>query len=159
MCKQAQAALMYDAVQVLVDAILRLLRKKPDILRGTMRRSSNMNSSRIIDCNPKGKITPYEHGDKISRMIKKVGISQIFPLAIRNDIVLWNATMIMFIFLILPSIWGDIFLFRQMSIINYIHRFPWIRRLYNMCWTYVYDKFSHMGDSKMIISNCTHLVQ
>lgn len=63
---------MYDAVQVLVDAILRLLRKKPDILRGTMRRNANLNTSRVIDCNPKGKITPYEHGDKISRMIKKV---------------------------------------------------------------------------------------
>ncbi|XP_052752544.1 glutamate receptor 1-like [Galleria mellonella] len=70
----AQAALMYDAVQVLVDAILRLLRKKPDILRGTMRRNANLNTSRIIDCNPKGKITPYEHGDKISRMIKKTEI-------------------------------------------------------------------------------------
>ncbi|XP_028032174.1 glutamate receptor 1-like [Bombyx mandarina] len=67
----AQAALMYDAVQVLVDAIVRLLRKKPDILRGTIRRNANVNTSRIIDCNPKGKITPYEHGDKISRMIKK----------------------------------------------------------------------------------------
>ncbi|KAJ0183994.1 hypothetical protein K1T71_000417 [Dendrolimus kikuchii] len=70
----AQAALMYDAVQVLVDAILRLLRKKPDFLRGTIRRNSNANTSRIIDCNPKGKITPYEHGDKISRMIKKTEI-------------------------------------------------------------------------------------
>ncbi|XP_049886195.1 glutamate receptor 1-like isoform X1 [Pectinophora gossypiella] len=70
----AQAALMYDAVQVLVDAILRLLRKKPDILRGTMRRNANINASRVIDCNPKGKITPYEHGDKISRMIKKTEI-------------------------------------------------------------------------------------
>ncbi|RVE51009.1 hypothetical protein evm_004300 [Chilo suppressalis] len=70
----AQAALMYDAVQVLVDAILRLLRKKPDLLRSTMRRNTNLNTSRIIDCNPKGKITPYEHGDKISRMIKKTEI-------------------------------------------------------------------------------------
>ncbi|XP_060809791.1 glutamate receptor 1-like [Amyelois transitella] len=70
----AQAALMYDAVQVLVDAIFRLLRKKPDILRSTMRRNANLNTSRAIDCNPKGKITPYEHGDKISRMIKKTEI-------------------------------------------------------------------------------------
>lgn len=70
---QSQAALMYDAVQVLVDAIIRLMRKKPDILRSTLRRNANLNSSKILDCNPKGKVvSPYEHGDKISRMIKKV---------------------------------------------------------------------------------------
>ncbi|XP_030021689.2 glutamate receptor 1 [Manduca sexta] len=67
----AQAAMMYDAGLVLVDSILRLLRKKPDILRGSQsRRNANANAS-AIDCNPKGKIMPYEHGDKISRMIKK----------------------------------------------------------------------------------------
>ncbi|XP_063632819.1 glutamate receptor 1-like [Cydia splendana] len=71
----AQAALTYDAVQVLVDAILRLLRKKPDIFRSPIRRNANVNASRILDCNPKGdKIMPYEHGDKISRMIKKTEI-------------------------------------------------------------------------------------
>ncbi|CAH0577972.1 unnamed protein product [Chrysodeixis includens] len=70
----AQSALMYDAVQVLIDAILRLLRKKPDILRQTIRRNANPNNTRIMDCNPKGKLTPYEHGDKISRMIKKTEI-------------------------------------------------------------------------------------
>ncbi|CAG9782114.1 unnamed protein product [Diatraea saccharalis] len=69
----AQAALMYDAVQVLIDAILRLIRKKPDLWRGSIRRNTT-NNSRIIDCNPKGKITPYEHGDKISRMIKKTEV-------------------------------------------------------------------------------------
>lgn len=65
---------MYDGVLVLIDAILRLLRKKPDILRATIRRNANanVNNTRIMDCNPKGKLTPYEHGDKISRMIKKV---------------------------------------------------------------------------------------
>ncbi|XP_053623555.1 glutamate receptor 1-like [Plodia interpunctella] len=71
----SQAALMYDAVQVLVDAIIRLMRKKPDILRSTLRRNANLNSSKILDCNPKGKVvSPYEHGDKISRMIKKTEI-------------------------------------------------------------------------------------
>lgn len=63
---------MYDGVQVLVDAITRLLRKKPDIFRASMRRNANANATRIIDCNPKGKATPLEHGDKISKMIKKV---------------------------------------------------------------------------------------
>lgn len=64
---------MYDAVLVLLDAVGRLLRKKPDIFRGPTRRNANSNVSRILDCNPKGKqINPFEHGDKISRMIKKV---------------------------------------------------------------------------------------
>ncbi|KAI5647012.1 receptor family ligand binding region domain-containing protein [Phthorimaea operculella] len=81
----AQAALMYDAVQVLVDAVMRLLRKKPDIFRGTMRRNANQNTSKIIDCNPKGKITPYEHGDKISRMIKKTEIDGLTGVIRFND--------------------------------------------------------------------------
>ncbi|XP_075991203.1 glutamate receptor 1-like [Anticarsia gemmatalis] len=70
----AKAALMYDAVQVLIDAIIRLMRKKPEILRQTLRRSANFNASRLLDCTPKGKVAPYEHGDKISRMIKKTEI-------------------------------------------------------------------------------------
>ncbi|XP_028156300.1 glutamate receptor 1-like [Ostrinia furnacalis] len=70
----AQAALMYDAVQVLIDAVMRLMRKKPDVLRSTIRRNANLNSSKTMDCSPKGKLTPYEHGDKISRMIKKTEI-------------------------------------------------------------------------------------
>lgn len=74
---------MYDAVQVLIDAILRLLRKKPDILRSTIRRNANLNNTRIMDCNPKGKLTPYEHGDKISRMIKKVRkLETLFMIAV-----------------------------------------------------------------------------
>lgn len=63
---------MYDAVQVLVDAILRALRKKPDMLRSTTRRNLNQNSNKSMECTPNGNISPYEHGDKISKMIKKV---------------------------------------------------------------------------------------
>ncbi|KAJ8736978.1 hypothetical protein PYW07_000249 [Mythimna separata] len=72
----AQAALTYDAVQVLIDAILRLMRKKPDILRATLRRAS-LNNSKIMDCNPKTKLIPFEYGEKISRMIKKTEVDGI----------------------------------------------------------------------------------
>ncbi|XP_021197940.3 glutamate receptor 1 isoform X1 [Helicoverpa armigera] len=72
----AQAALTYDAVQVLIDAVLRLMRKKPDILRATLRRASQ-NNSKIMDCNPKNKLIPFEHGEKISRMIKKTEVDGI----------------------------------------------------------------------------------
>ncbi|XP_055317645.1 glutamate receptor 1-like isoform X2 [Sitodiplosis mosellana] len=87
----AQAALMYDAVFVLVEAFNKLLKKKPDQFRSyTMRRSSSQhtytNSSygnliangqniRVLDCNTaKGWINPWEHGDKISRYLRKVEI-------------------------------------------------------------------------------------
>ncbi|XP_011559269.3 glutamate receptor 1 [Plutella xylostella] len=73
----AQAALMYDGVQVLIDALGRLWRKKPDAFRNAQRRASGQqNATKVIDCNP-GKSTwvvPFEHGDKISRLIKKTDI-------------------------------------------------------------------------------------
>lgn len=87
---QAQAALMYDAVFVLVEAFSKLLKKKPDQFRSyTQRRSppfnqngtshggpnnggggsSGGNNGRALDCNTsKG----WEHGDKISRYLRKV---------------------------------------------------------------------------------------
>ncbi|XP_059614013.1 glutamate receptor 1-like [Phlebotomus argentipes] len=88
----AQAALMYDAVFVLVEAFNKLLQKKPDQFRSyTTRRSQPFNTSyaaamasggsagaannRGLDCNTaKGWVTPWEHGDKISRYLRKVEI-------------------------------------------------------------------------------------
>lgn len=93
---------MYDAVFVLVEALTKILRKKPDQFRSyTMRRPSvgtqpaygnvtfgigataggvgNGGSSttaatpRALDCNTsKGWVTPWEHGDRISRYLRKV---------------------------------------------------------------------------------------
>lgn len=81
---------MYDAVFVLVEAFNKLLKKKPDQFRTyTMRRSSSQHSytnssygnliangqqnMRVLDCNiAKGWINPWEHGDKISRYLRKV---------------------------------------------------------------------------------------
>lgn len=83
---------MYDAVFVLVEAFNKLLRKKPDQFRSyTMRNrmgqllapavtnvsanatANNANANRVLDCNTsKGWVNPWEHGDKISRYLRKV---------------------------------------------------------------------------------------
>ncbi|KOX67415.1 Glutamate receptor 1 [Melipona quadrifasciata] len=75
----AQAALMYDAVFVLVEAFNKFLRKKPD--RSNVRRTGISGSSQItngtkaLDCNSSpGWVTPFEFGDKISRLLRKVEI-------------------------------------------------------------------------------------
>nr|QHN69194.1 ionotropic receptor 13 [Sirex nitobei] len=75
----AQAALMYDAVFVLVEAFNKFLRKKPD--RNNVRRtgipgsSQPTNGTRALDCNTnRGWVTPWEHGDKISKYLRKVEI-------------------------------------------------------------------------------------
>ncbi|XP_076758866.1 glutamate receptor IB isoform X3 [Xylocopa sonorina] len=75
----AQAALMYDAVFVLVEAFNKFLRKKPD--RSNVRRtgipgsSQITNGTRSLDCNSsRGWVTPFEYGDKISRLLRKVEI-------------------------------------------------------------------------------------
>ncbi|XP_034657725.1 glutamate receptor 1 [Drosophila subobscura] len=83
----AQAALMYDAVFVLVEAFNRILRKKPDQFRsnhlqrrshggGSSSSSGGTNeSSALLDCNTsKGWVTPWEQGEKISRVLRKVEI-------------------------------------------------------------------------------------
>lgn len=75
---QAQAALTYDAVQVLIDAILRLVKKKPEFVRATMRRANSNSTNKSMDCNPKNKFIPFEHGEKISRMIRKVSTESTF---------------------------------------------------------------------------------
>ncbi|XP_018787387.1 PREDICTED: glutamate receptor 1 isoform X1 [Bactrocera latifrons] len=126
----AQAALMYDAVFVLVEAFNKILRKKPDQFRNNIQRrgqqtlmaaaSTSINGTlgmtagggvggigngiggsvgsggggggtgigngggngggggtmpRALDCNTsKGWVNPWEHGDKISRYLRKVEI-------------------------------------------------------------------------------------
>ncbi|XP_023943017.1 glutamate receptor 1-like [Bicyclus anynana] len=72
----AQTALMYDGVQVLMDALGRLWKKKPEAFRSALRRAASLaNSTKVIDCNPgKSWVVPFEHGDKISRLIKKTDI-------------------------------------------------------------------------------------
>lgn len=72
---------MYDAVFVLVEAFNKLLRKKPDQFRSYTQRKAMTQSNfthsqnRMLDCNTsKGWVTPWEHGDKISRYLRKVEI-------------------------------------------------------------------------------------
>ncbi|XP_065162532.1 glutamate receptor 1-like [Atheta coriaria] len=84
----AQAALMYDAVFVLVEAFNKLLRKKPDVFRNNVRRvagvagstavSNATTAAKALDCNTSGGwVTPWEHGDKISRLLRKVELEGI----------------------------------------------------------------------------------
>ena len=74
---QAAAALMYDAVFVLVEAFNKFTRKKSD--RNNQRRTGvpnlnqGLNTTLPLDCNPKqGWVTPFEYGDKISKLLRKV---------------------------------------------------------------------------------------
>lgn len=79
----AQAALMYDAVFVLVEAFNKILRKKPDNFKNIRIGRGQLfynNGSKILDCNPNGGwVTPWEHGDKISRYLRKVRALLEFP--------------------------------------------------------------------------------
>lgn len=92
---QANAALMFDSMAVLTEAFSKMLRKKPDLFRGTnsgnnggvgMGSNSNyggstfgfggMNGSREIHCGTgpdfMDPIVPFELGEKIAKYIRKV---------------------------------------------------------------------------------------
>ena len=85
---QAQGALMYDSVFVLVEAFNRILRKKPDQFRAyTMRRQNGqgnfssgaagaaMTTAKFLDCNTsKGWVSQWEHGERIAKNLRKVEI-------------------------------------------------------------------------------------
>ncbi|XP_011336838.1 glutamate receptor 1 isoform X2 [Ooceraea biroi] len=75
----AQAALMYDAVFVLIEAFNKFLRKRSD--KSNTRRivasgsSQLMNGTKFLDCNSNRTwVTPWEYGDKISKFLRKVEI-------------------------------------------------------------------------------------
>jgi len=79
---QAQAALMHDAVLVLVETFNKLLWKKPEMFKTNAKRTlSNGNLTMSIpssqnlglDCNS-GRTSgnQWEHGEKISRFLRKV---------------------------------------------------------------------------------------
>ncbi|XP_019882341.1 glutamate receptor 1 isoform X1 [Camponotus floridanus] len=75
----AQAALMYDAVFVLVEAFNKFLRKRTDKNNtrriGTPSSNQPINGTKTLDCyNNRGWVTPWEHGDKISKFLRKVEI-------------------------------------------------------------------------------------
>ncbi|XP_074101156.1 glutamate receptor IB isoform X2 [Cotesia typhae] len=75
----AQAALMYDAVLVLVEALNKFLKKKIDRSNpkrpGVQSSMQPTNVSKPLDCNTNnGWVTPWEHGDKISKFLRKAEI-------------------------------------------------------------------------------------
>lgn len=71
---------MYDAVLVLVEAFNKFLKKKTGgnnpKRAGIPGSSQPVNASRPLDCNTSnqsnGWVTPWEHGDKISKFLRKV---------------------------------------------------------------------------------------
>jgi hypothetical protein len=83
---QAQGALMYDSVFVLVEAFNRIIRKKPDQFRAyTMRRQTGQTNvtataaaagAKFVDCNTSkgGWVTQWEHGERIAKNLRKVEI-------------------------------------------------------------------------------------
>ncbi|KAL1445895.1 hypothetical protein WDU94_003565 [Cyamophila willieti] len=64
---------MYDAVLVIVETFNKQLRRKPDTFKANLnRRGQGANNGSRMDCNPtKGWVTPWEHGDKISKNLRK----------------------------------------------------------------------------------------
>jgi glutamate receptor 3 len=69
---------MFDGTKVILDAYNRLLKKKVDMFRNNFRRGEFYNNgSKGIDCR-KLAINAWEHGDRISKFIRKVSIIQIF---------------------------------------------------------------------------------
>ncbi|CAK1554880.1 unnamed protein product [Leptosia nina] len=70
----SKAAMMFDSVNLLIEAILRMGRKKSDFLRAAYRRSYS-NSTKNTDCNIEERgITPFEFGEKLAKMIRKTEI-------------------------------------------------------------------------------------
>lgn len=69
---QAEAALMYDVAKVILDSYSRLLKKNPNIFRNNFRRGEVYNNgTKGIDCR-RVPVLPWEHGEKIARIFKKV---------------------------------------------------------------------------------------
>uniref|UniRef100_T1IZK5 Ionotropic glutamate receptor C-terminal domain-containing protein n=1 Tax=Strigamia maritima TaxID=126957 RepID=T1IZK5_STRMM len=68
----SSAALMFDAVNMVIEALARLLKKKPDIFRSNLRRGEVYNNgTKGLNCT-KPQVTPWEHGEKIMRFIRKM---------------------------------------------------------------------------------------
>jgi glutamate receptor 3 len=71
---------MFDGTKVILDAYNRLLKKKVDMFRNNFRRGEFYNNgTRGIDCR-KLAIIPWEHGDRISKSIRKVSIIKMLLL-------------------------------------------------------------------------------
>ncbi|XP_067118229.1 glutamate receptor 1-like isoform X2 [Centruroides vittatus] len=70
----ANIALMYDGIKVILDAFSRLMKKKPDIFRNNFRRGEVYNNgTKGIDCR-RIPVMPWEHGEKIINFMKKTEI-------------------------------------------------------------------------------------
>ncbi|XP_015125944.1 glutamate receptor 1 isoform X1 [Diachasma alloeum] len=87
----AQAALMYDAVLMLVEAFNKFLKKKTDRSNpkrpGVQGGVQPSNVSSPLDCNPRDDlVTPWEYGDKISKFLRKADFEGLTgPIRFNND--------------------------------------------------------------------------
>ncbi|XP_034938822.1 glutamate receptor 1-like isoform X2 [Chelonus insularis] len=95
----AQAALMYDAVLVLVEAFNKFLKKKIDRSNpkrpGIQSNNQPTNVSRTLDCYAtNGWDTHWEHGDKISKFLRKAEIEGLTgQIRFNNDSRRYNYTL------------------------------------------------------------------
>mgnify|MGYP002715743097 FL=1 len=66
---------MYDAVFVIVEAFNKLFKKKPEVGE-SLKRGPLFNNGSRLDCYANYSnntwVTPWEHGDKISKHLRKV---------------------------------------------------------------------------------------
>lgn len=71
--QQAQSALIYDAVTVVAEALTRLKRKKLDAFGET----TGLSSARRISCDTADSDQSiWEHGEKITRFMRKVRLGE-----------------------------------------------------------------------------------
>jgi len=63
---------MFDGSRVILDAFNRMIKKKPDTFKNNFKRGEIYNNgTKGIDCR-RMSAPPFEHGEKISRFLKKV---------------------------------------------------------------------------------------
>lgn len=70
---------MHDATLILIEGFTRLLRRKPEIFRSAKRGSTGTGlgtaNGNGIDCtSSKGLVSPWEHGEKIARFMRRVRV-------------------------------------------------------------------------------------
>ncbi|XP_047524546.1 glutamate receptor 1-like [Pieris napi] len=70
-----EAAMIVDSANLVIEGILRLVRKKPEFLRASTRRSVPPNVTDIEECNIEEEgIIPFEFGEKLARTIRRTEI-------------------------------------------------------------------------------------
>lgn len=69
---QVKAAMMYDATIFALDALVRLVRKKPEIVKNFPTRNLSTNNS--VDCYANDPVALLDYREEILKIIKQVSI-------------------------------------------------------------------------------------